>query len=226
MIRDHGLGRMTTADTIANARPDVVLDLERLPFLAQSFDLVLSGLALQTVNDLPGTLAQICVCLKPDGLFLGALIGGRTLHELRSALLEAEAEVTGGVSPRVAPMIDVKDLGHLLQRAGFALPVVDSDVVDVTYAHPLALMRELRGMGAVNVLVERRRTFLRRDVLARAIEIYQKRFATPGGRVRATFEILTATAWAPHASQQKPLAPGSAKTRLVDVLGDKGAPNV
>ena len=219
---DHGLARLTTADTIAEVLPDVTLDFERLPFAAESFDLVVSGLALQTVNDLPGVLAQVRGCLKPDGLLLAAVTGGRTLQELRVALLEAETEVTGGVSPRVAPMIDVKDLGHLLQRAGFALPVVDSDVVDVTYAHPLALMRELRGMGAVNVLVERRRTFLRRDVLARAIEIYQQRFAAPGGRVRATFEILTATAWAPHASQQTPLAPGSATTRLADVLGDNG----
>ncbi len=219
---DHGLAHLTTADMLAVARPDVTLDFERLPFARESFDLVVSGLALQTVNDLPGVLAQIRSCLKPDGLLLAAMMGGRTLLELRVALLEAETEVTGGASPRVAPAIDVKDLGHLLQRAGFGLPVVDSDVVDVTYAHPLALMRELRGMGAVNVLVERRRTFLRRDVLARAIEIYQKRFAAPGGRVHATFEILTATAWAPHASQQTPLAPGSATTRLADVLGDKG----
>jgi NADH dehydrogenase [ubiquinone] 1 alpha subcomplex assembly factor 5 len=221
--QDHSLLRLTTADTIAVARPDLTLDFERLPFAAESFDLVVSGLALQTVNDLPGLLAQVRGCLKPDGLLLAAVMGGRTLQELRAALLEAEIDVTGGVSPRVAPAIDVKDLGHLLQRAGFALPVVDSDVGDVTYAHPLALMRELRRMGAVNVLVERRRTFLRRGVLARAIEIYQQRFAAPGGRVRATFEILTATAWAPHASQQKPLAPGSATARLADVLGGQRA---
>jgi SAM-dependent methyltransferase len=221
--REHELARLTTADALAEARPDVVVDLERLPFAVGQFDLVVSGLALQVVNDLPGVLAQVCGCLKPDGLFLGAMTGGRTLEELRAAFLQAETEVTGGVSPRVAPMVEVRDFGSLLQRAGFALPVVDSDVVEVTYAHPLALMRELRAMGAGNVLAERRRNFLRRDVLARAIEIYQQRFAVPGGRVRATFEILTATAWAPHASQQKPLKPGSAQVRLGDVLGKGSA---
>ncbi len=217
--REHGLARLTTADTLPEARPDVVVDLERLPFAAEQFDLVVSALALQVVNDLPGALAVARHCLRPDGLFLGAITGGRTLEELRAALLEAETELTGGVSPRVAPMVEVRDFGTLLQRAGFALPVVDSDLVEVTYAHPLALMRELRAMGAANALVERRRTFLRRDVLARAIEIYQQKFPSPGGRIRATFEILTATAWAPHASQQKPLKPGSAQMRLGDALG-------
>ncbi len=216
---EHGIRRVTAADALADVRPDVVLDLEHLPFATGQFDLVVSALALQGVNDLPGTLAQICGCLKPDGLFIGAVMGGRTLEELRASLLEAETEFTGGASPRVAPMIEVRDMGHLLQRAGFALPVVDSDVVDVTYAHPLALMHELRAMGAGNVLAERRRAFLRRDVLKRAIEIYQRRFAAPGGRVRATFEILTATAWSPHENQQKPLKPGSATVRLGDVLG-------
>jgi NADH dehydrogenase [ubiquinone] 1 alpha subcomplex assembly factor 5 len=217
--REHALARLATADALAEAHPDVVVDLERLPFAAEQFDLVVSGLALQVVNDLPGALAVARNSLKPDGLFLGAITGGRTLEELRAALLEAEAELTGGVSPRVAPMVEVRDFGTLLQRAGFALPVVDSDVVEVTYAHPLALMHELRAMGATNVLAERRRTFLRRDVLARAVEIYQQKFSSPGGRIRATFEILTATAWAPHASQQKPLKPGSAQMRLGDALG-------
>jgi NADH dehydrogenase [ubiquinone] 1 alpha subcomplex assembly factor 5 len=217
--RAHGLARLSTADSLAAAHPDIIVDLEHLPFAEAQFDLVVSGLALHVVNDLPGALAHVRACLKPDGLFLGAITGGRTLEELRAALLEAETEVTGGASPHVAPMVEVRDFGTLLQRAGFALPVVDSDVVDVTYAHPLALMRELRAMGAGNVLAERRRTLMRRDVLARAIEIYQRRFAAPGGRVRATFEILTATAWSPHASQQQPLKPGSAQMRLGDALG-------
>jgi SAM-dependent methyltransferase len=193
-------------------------DLEALPFAAESFDLAVSALSLQSVNDLPGTLAQVRSCLKPDGLFMGALLGGRTLQELREAFLIAETDIRGGAGLHVAPVVDVRDLGTLLQRAGFALPVVDSDVVEVTYAHPLALMHDLRAMGATNVLAERSRGGLRRDVLAHAIEVYRRRFAAPDGRVRATFEILTATAWAPHANQQKPLARGSATMRLSDAL--------
>ena len=228
LMQDHKLPMLTSAGTsedllaLADA-PSVLVDLERLPFAARSADLIVSGLALQTVDDLPGTLAQICATLRPDGLFLGALAGGRTLMELREAFLVAETELSDGASPRVAPAIDVRDLGTLLQRAGFALPVVDSDVVVVTYAHPLALMHDLRAMGATNILHERRRGFLRRDVLARAIEVYQDRFANLGGRIRATFEILTATAWAPHESQQQPLKPGSATTRLADALKVKPA---
>ena len=223
LVADHGLVRLTSAGSSAELlaladAPQVLVDLERLPFAQASADLIVSGLALQTVNDLPGTLLQICAALKPDGLFLGALAGGRTLMELREALLVAETVLRGGASPRVAPMIDVRDLGTLLQRAGFALPVVDSDVVVVTYAHPLALMHDLRAMGATNILRERRRGSMRRDVLARAIAVYQERFANGDGRIRATFEILTATAWAPHESQQKPLMPGTAKTRLADAL--------
>ena len=194
------------------------IDLERLPFAAASADLVVSGLALQTVNDLPGTLSQIQAMLRPDGLLLAALIGGRSLFELRDALLAAETERAGGVSPRIAPMVDVRDLGSLLQRARFALPVVDSDVVTVTYAHPLALLHDLRGMGATSCLAERPRTFLPRGLLQRAFELYAARHSNPDGRIRATFEILTATAWAPHASQQQPLKPGSATTRLADAL--------
>jgi SAM-dependent methyltransferase len=193
-------------------------DEEVLPFRDASLDLVVSGLALQHVNDLPGTLAQVRRALKPDGLFLAALLGGSTLNELRSAFLAAEEEIEGGASPRVAPFADVQDLGALLQRARLALPVVDSDTVTVTYADPLALMRELRGMGATNVLNARRRSPLRRATLLRALEIYRERFGLADGRVPATFKILTLTAWAPHESQQQPLRPGSATARLADAL--------
>lgn len=196
----------------------VVADEELLPFPRASLDLIVSGLALQFVNDLPGALKQMASALKPDGLLLAALIGGDSLVELRAAWLQAEAEIEGGASPRVAPMIDLKDAGALLQRAGLALPVVDSDVVTVTYATPLDLMRELKAMGASNVLVERRRRPTRRDTLARAAQIYAERFAAPGGRVMATFEIITLTAWAPDEGQPKPLKPGSAEISLAAAL--------
>jgi SAM-dependent methyltransferase len=199
--------------------PRLEADEERLPFSEQSLDLVVSGLALHLVNDLPGTLIQIRRALKPDGLMLAALLGGMTLAELRTAFLTAEEELEGGASPRVAPFADVRDLGALLQRAGFALPVADSDTLTVTYKDPLALMLELRAMGASNALTERSRRSLRRATLARAMEVYAERFGLPDGRVPATFEIVTLTGWAPHPSQPKPLRPGSAATRLADVLG-------
>jgi SAM-dependent methyltransferase len=196
----------------------VVADEEALPFRDASLDLVVSALALQFVNDLPGTLIQVRRALKPDGLFLAAMIGGESLAELRAAFAEAEAEVEGGVSPRVAPFADLRDLGALLQRAGFALPVTDVDRITVRYASPLALMHDLRRMGAGNALAERRRTPLRRATLRRVFEIYAERFADPDGRIRATFEIVWLSGWAPHESQQQPLAPGSARTRLADAL--------
>ena len=196
----------------------VVADEEALPFRDASLDLVVSALALQHVNDLPGTLIQIRRALKPDGLFLAAMIGGESLAELRAAFAEAEAEVEGGVSPRVAPFADLRDVGALLQRAGFALPVTDVDRVTVRYASPLGLMHDLRRMGAGNALTERRRMPLRRATLRRLLEIYAERFADPDGRIRATFEIVWLSGWAPHESQQQPLAPGSAKTRLADAL--------
>ena len=197
----------------------VLADEEALPFADASLDLVVSGLALHLVNDLPGVLVQIKRALKPDGLLLAALLGGETLRELRQSWLAAEAELTGGASPRVAPFADVRDLGALLQRAGFALPVVDSEVVTVTYASPLALMQEIRAMGASNMLLARRRRPVTRRLVMRAAEIYAERFGIAGGRVRATFEILTLTAWAPDESQQRPLRPGSAQARLADALG-------
>lgn len=198
---------------------DVIADEEALPFRDASLDLVVSALALQFVNDLPGALIQIRRALKPDGLFLAALLGGDTLTELRQSFAAAEAEIEGGVSPRVAPFADVREMGALLQRAGFALPVTDVERLTVRYSSPFILMGELRRMGATNVLAERRRTPLRRATLKRMAEIYAQRFADPDGKVRATFEVIWLSGWAPHESQQKPRRPGSAQTRLADTLG-------
>jgi SAM-dependent methyltransferase len=189
-----------------------------LPFADGSLDLVVSALARHLVNDLPGTLVQIRRALKPDGLFLAALLGGETLTELRRSFAAAEAEIEGGVSPRVAPFADIRDLGGLLQRAGLALPVADADRLTVRYATPLDLMRDLRGMGATNALVERRRMPLRRATLLRMTEVYAEQFSDADGRLRATFDIVWLSGWAPHHSQQQPLKPGSAKARLADAL--------
>jgi SAM-dependent methyltransferase len=194
---------------------------EVLDSTLQEQDLIVSGLALQHANDLPGALIQIRRALAPDGLFLGCLLGGATLTELRQALTEAESEVTGGVSPRVFPFADVRDMGGLLQRAGFALPVTDSETVTVRYADMFGLMRDLRAMGGTNVLAARSRRFTRRSVFLRAADIYARRFADADGRIRATFEIIWLSGWAPHGSQQTPLKPGSAKQRLADALGVK-----
>jgi len=202
----------------------VAADEEALPFADGSLDLVVSALALQFVNDLPGTLIQIRRTLKPDGLLLAALIGGDSLAELREAFAQAESEVEGGASPRVAPFADIRELGTLLQRAGLALPVVDSDRLTVRYKSVFDLMRDLRRMGATNVLNERRRTPLKRATLQRMAEIYGARFSDPDGRLRATFEIAWLSGWAPHESQQKPLKPGSAKQRLADALGTREIP--
>ncbi|MDB5437098.1 MAG: SAM-dependent methyltransferase [Phenylobacterium sp.] len=199
--------------------PRVVLDEERLPFAAESLDLVVSTLGLHWTNDVVGALIQIRQALKPDGLFIGALLGGSTLTELRQALTAAEDEILGGAGSRVSPFADSRDAAGLLQRAGFALPVADVDRVNVSYEHPLKLMADLRQMGETNVLADRHPHALTRTLLARASEIYVERFAGPDRRVPATFEIVTLTGWAPHASQQQPLAPGSAKMRLADALG-------
>lgn len=208
--------RMAEAE---GAAADLVGDLERLPFAAGSLDLAVSLLALQGVNDLPGALIQIKRALRPDGLFMGCLLGGRSLQELRQALLEAESETTGGVSPRVAPFADLRDLGSLLQRAGFALPVIDSETVTVRYRDAFGLFRDLRAMGWTNSLIARRKAPLRRETLLRAAALYAERFADPDGRLPATFEFVWLSGWSPHESQQKPLRPGSAKARLADALG-------
>ncbi|VIO70235.1 Malonyl-[acyl-carrier protein] O-methyltransferase [Bradyrhizobium ivorense] len=187
---------------------------ETLPLAAESLDLAVSALAFQFVNDLPGVLAQIRRALKPDGLLLAAMLGGDTLTELRQSFAAAEAECEGGVSPRVAPFADLRDIGALLQRAGFALPVTDVDRVVVRYASAFALMADLRRMGATNVLRERRHTLTRRATMLRMAQLYAERFADADGRIRATFDIVWLSGWAPHESQQKPLKPGSAKASL------------
>jgi len=203
----------------AFARPGgVVADEEWLPFAPESFDLVLAPLGLHWVNDLPGALVQLRRALKPDGLLLAALFGAGTLGELRQVLMDAELEVEGGVSPRVAPFAEIRDAGGLLQRAGLALPVADQDSLTVSYANPFRLLDDLRGMGEQNAVIERRRTFLRRETLMRAMALYAERFGDAAGRVPATFEIIWLTGWAPHDSQQQPLRPGSARARLADAL--------
>jgi SAM-dependent methyltransferase len=196
-------------------------DSEPLPLAPQSIDLAVSALALQFVNDLPGVLAQVRRALKPDGMLLAALIGGDTLTELRQSFAAAEAEVEGGVSPRVAPFADLRDIGGLLQRAGFALPVTDVDRIVVRYDNAFALMHDLRRMGATNILTERRRTLSRRATLLKMAHVYAERFADPDGRIRATFDIIWLSGWAPHESQQKPLKPGSAKVRLEEAVKGK-----
>ena len=202
----------------------IACDEEALPFAEASLDAVLSCLSLHWVNDLPGALVQIRRALAPDGLFLASMLGGDTLVELREVLGAAEMEIAGGLSPRVSPFADIPDLGGLLQRAGFALPVVDSDVLTVTYDNLFALMADLRGMGESNAVLERHKAPTRRAVLSRAAEIYHARFADDDGRIPATFRILTMTGWAPDSSQQQPLRPGSARARLADALGASETP--
>ncbi|MDX9996925.1 MAG: methyltransferase domain-containing protein [Phenylobacterium sp.] len=197
----------------------VAMDEERLPFAPQSLDLAVSSLALHWTNDVVGTLIQIRRALKPDGLFIGALLGGATLTELRQSLVAAEIDLLGGAGSRVSPFADPSDAAGLLLRSGFALPVADVDRVTVRYSHPLKLLADLRQMGETNVLAERHPRPLTRALVARTCEIYAERFSGPDGKVDATFEIITLTGWAPHESQQKPLRPGSAKARLADALG-------
>src|SRR5215475_3929280 len=191
---------------------------EAVPLAPASLDLALSALAFQFVNDLPGVLAQIRRALKPDGLLLAALIGGDTLTELRQCFAAAEAECEGGVSPRVEPFADLRDIGALLQRAGLALPVTDVDRVVVRYDSAFALMADLRRMGAANILIERRRTPTRRATMLRMAQIYAERFADPDGRIRATFDVIWLSGWAPHESQPKALRPGSATASLEEAV--------
>lgn len=218
--RSGRIDRLVRMSPVPEAGAACVGDAELLPFSANAgFDLAVSALALQHVNDLPGVLVQLRRALKPDGLFLGCLLGGATLTELRQSFLQAESETEGGASPRVAPFAELRDLGGLLQRAGFALPVVDADTIRVRYPDPFALMRDLRAMGLTNALTDRRRTPLRRATLMRAAAIYAERFSDADGRLRATFEVLWLSGWVPHESQQKPLRPGSAQARLAEALG-------
>ena len=201
--------------------PALCLDEECLPFGDDSFDLVFAPLSLHWVDDLPGTLIQLNRLLRPGGLLLAALIGGAALAELRESLAEAELAGEGGVSPRVSPFADVRDGGDLLQRAGFALPVADRERIGATYEHAFGLMIDLRNMGETNAVCARRRTFTRRATLVEAAEVYLRRFADRAGRLRATFDILFLTGWAPGPGQPRPLRPGSAATRLADALGSR-----
>ena len=220
------VGRMIYAESVPALaalcpRPALVCDEDLLPFKENSLNLIVSGLALHRVNDLPGALIQIRRALASDGLFMAAALGAGALIELRSALLEAETEISGGASPHVAPFADVRDYGALLQRAGFALPVADAETLTIPYASLRELMREIRVLGGGNVLRARSRRPLSRKTLERAEGIYRDRYRLPDGRVSATFEIVYLTGWGPDPSQQKPLKPGSAARRLADALGTK-----
>jgi SAM-dependent methyltransferase len=205
--------------TLANHWQCADFDAREVLTVRGPFDLAVSLFSLQWINDLPGALVQIRRLLKPDGLFLGALLGGATLSELRDAFAHAESQTLGGISPRVAPFADVRDLGALLQRAGFALPVSDVERLTVRYGDFFALARDLRAHGFSNVMTERSRSPLRRDTLAALIAHYAAHHADADGKFRARFETLYLTGWSPHESQPKPLKPGSATTRLAEALG-------
>lgn len=197
----------------------VVEDSETLALTPHAHDLVIHAMALHWANDPVGQLVQCRHALKPDGLFMAACFGGQTLSELRAALGQGEAQVTGGLSPRVAPMGEIRDLGALLQRAGFALPVADGTPLTASYQNMFHLMHDLRAMGETNALSRRTRSFTRRNVITEAAGIYATHYGDDDGRIPATFEIITLTGWAPDASQPQPLRPGSATKRLADALG-------
>ena len=234
------LGNAQFADTLLSALPDGKIaavtradfsdapgpetqfaDEEALPFQPEQFDLIISALSLHRVNDLPGALVQINRALKPDGLFLGAMFGGNTLTQLRQSLYQAEDALYGGITPRIAPMTDFTQAAALLQRTGFALPVVDSDKVNVNYANPMRLFTDLKSMGETNALTARSRKPVSKRFLTKTAQIYAELFSNSDGKAVASFEILWLTGWAKHPDQQKPLKPGSAKTRLADALGVK-----
>ncbi len=198
-------------------KADIIADSETLD-TGKAYDLAIHGLSAHSLNDPVGQLVQLRHALKPDGLMLVVMFGGQTLHELRASFGEAEAEVRGGLSPRVSPMGEIRDLGGLIGRAGLALPVADNIVLNVTYETPLHLMHDLRAMGETNTLSAQERGFMRRDLLSRMFEIYAQAFGTDEGRVSATYELVFLTGWAPSETQQKPLRPGSAQSRLADAL--------
>ncbi|MBL1242325.1 MAG: methyltransferase domain-containing protein [OCS116 cluster bacterium] len=219
LLRAHKVAKNCHNIESTGRAADIVADDEILPLKAQSVNLITSSLSLQFINDLPGLLAQIKRVLKPDGLFAANLIGGASLNELRESLLIAETELSGGATPRVLPFIDVQQMGSLLQRAGFALPVVDMDSLTVRYDHIFDVIKDLRSMGATNCLHQPQDTpKLTRAIIARAAEIYQQKFSHTDGRVTAQFDIINIIGWAPHESQQKPLKPGSAEHNLADFL--------
>ena len=214
-----GIQNLVKIDLTPALNPDRVVDEEFLPFEPNIFDLIISNLCLHSTNDLPGVLIQARRALKPDGLFIASMFGGETLRELRESLMQGEMAISGGISPRVMPFADKPQMGDLLQRAGFALPVVDSDIVTVTYGDIIKLMHDLRGMGETNIVKNRSRSFMRRDMLAAAAAYYADHFSNHNGRLEASFEIIFLIGWSPHESQQKPLKPGSAQVRLADALG-------
>jgi SAM-dependent methyltransferase len=197
----------------------LAVDEEAIPFADGTFDLIISNLSMHWVNDLPGAFSQIRRALKPDGLFLCAMLGGGTLDELRQSLMAGEMAVKGGASPRVSPFVDPHDAGALMQRAGFALPVIDTDQIVLSYSNPFSMMAELRGLGEGNAVAERQRTFTSRAIFENATHHYLENYGDDDGRIPATFQIITLTGWAPHESQQQPLARGSGQTPLGDVLG-------
>mgnify|MGYP003341633111 CR=1 FL=1 len=215
-----GLMDQIGIEDVAN---ETLINQEFLNLKPQSYDLIVSVFALQVINDLPGLLVQIRQALKPDGLFLACLLGGQSLHELRSALTQAEAELKGGVSPRISPFADVRDLGLLLQRAGFTLPVADKDNLLIRYPNIHKLMQDLRSLAASNPLWIERKTNLTRSVIARSAEIYHELYSDNDNRIRASFDLIWLSGWAPHPSQQQPLKPGSAKMHLSQVLPDRSA---
>ncbi|MBX3532290.1 MAG: methyltransferase domain-containing protein [Rhizobiaceae bacterium] len=212
------VARVEAHSALLNGDDGTVSPPETLPFEPASLDLAVSVLAMHEMNDLPGVLAQARRALKPDGLLLAALAGQGTLAELRESLIVAETELSGGAAPRVAPFADIRDMGGLLQRAGFALPVVDIEPVTVRYDTMFDLIRDLRGMGWTSSLVARPRKPATRALFARAAQVYAERFSDPDGRVRATFSIVWMSGWVPHASQQKPMRPGTAKHSLAEAL--------
>ena len=222
----HKVGSVISSDSLFDIAqslpsPNLVADEEFFPFADNSFDLIVSPLNLQWINDLPGTLTQILKGLKPDGVFIAATLGQESLWQLRQTLLQAEEELLGGASPRVAPFADIRDLGHLLQRAGFTLPVTDRDVLKVTYPSTSKLMHEIRQMGATNNLVNRSKKTVKRTLFQRLEQLYHQQFAQEQGRVTATFEVIYLIGWAPHPDQQKPLRPGSGKISLTDIFEKK-----
>lgn len=223
------IGTLRRIETDANfsdaENPVAVSGYESVPLDPQSVNLILSPLSLHLTNDTPGMLIQMRRALKPDGLLLAAIPGSGTLSELREVLLAAETEIYGGASPRVIPFADIRDIGSLLQRAGFALPVIDEESFTVRYDHIFALMRDLKAMGMANPLLGRSRRPVSRRFFLRAAELYAERFSDPDGRIRATFSIVFVSGWAPHESQQKPLKPGSAKMRLADALDPTKRPD-
>lgn len=219
-VEDLGVGTLLDLDSAALLLPGggAVCDEEALPLAEGRFDAVFSLLNLHTVNDLPGTLIQINRALKPDGIFIAAMFAAGTLNSLKNALLVADLETSGGAHPRVAPFVDVRDAGGLLQRAGFQMPVADTETITVNYSDPLRLFEDLRMMGETNVLIERARTFLSRTALAKCIEALEET-RSPAGKIPIAFEVAFLTGWAPGPNQPRPLRPGSAKTRLAEALG-------